>query len=992
MLKKIFISSILAHTAIYATPDTVTLELTNVDRAIYPDAKGLAINCDVGGSGYKLFLLDTGSSGLFSGVVGNATDLDIPFSQSYESGIQFCGTAYQGSIDFGGGASTSDGVFGGISCAQGSIYSCTCTTSPCTSATCFPTPDNPPLYGTFGASLIQSQSNSEIYTLIAQLPGNLSTGFIVQTGGYEGSSPTLIIGLTDENRQGFISAKLEADGQYPNGSDAWNDRSLKAATSVSFEGQTQNIHDGTVLFDTGNPDAHISPRRNVDSTFLTHSGDQLKTGVLFDATINDAVNWSFLAGETVSEDRLRVTEPIPHKTYMSAGIDIFYRYNVMYDMKNGRIGFQPISQVNVSSFPNDTILSTPIGDTGSIPTSLVQAGPNNVFLTADNTYSNGTIISGGGQVSIFKDSNLGHYSGGLTLNNGTLRIEDDFSTARSFAIFSGGGTFDTQNFSAILTGPLNGKGKLTIIGNGITTFASALGSFFQGTVEIQGGTFIANGSLRNGTVLVDSGGVLKGTGPIGTIVNHGIVHPGDSPGTMTIMQNYSQGVTGTLETDILNAKTFSKLKVGGTASLDGSLDIAFLPNSSVSPGNSFQIIQAAGGVSGTFSDINLGLPSLFRIFYNPNDVTISILPLSFLGLSHNALAAAECFVDLTGADATLITDELLTLNATQIQTAFNQMQPSQFSAITWTQLENALLIRSSYSQRLNNPYDRRCCGQWGVWTQGLGQWQHQNTKRQNQFGYNDITGGLTLGTDTCYRDFRVGAAASYTYSDLRWDESAGEALINSYYAGLYDSWNCGCTYVNASLLGAFSHYRTSRHLHFGTIDRQAKSHHNSWEALANIEAGIKLQNAFCGIDLIPFASFDYVYLSQQGYREQGAESLNLNVKKRNDQLFQSELGLVFTYQTLWTCYGKSWTMNPRLSLSYINQSPLTRRSYQTNFVGSDCAFCVKGWNFERNLGAIDFSLNFSDCSETMELTLNYDGQFSKNYWNQTGDIAFNFYF
>lgn len=990
MLKKLLITFTLTHASIYATPDTVTLELTNVDRAIYNDAKGLAITCNVGGSGDKLFLFDTGSSGLFSGVVGNATDLGTSFLQSYESGIHFCGTAFQGSIDFGGGASTSDGVFGGISCAQGSIYSCTCTTSPCTSASCFPTPDSPPLYGTFGASLIQSKIIPEIYTMIAQLPGNLSTGFIVQTGGFNGDSPTLIIGLTDENRQGFISAKLAADGQYPNGVDAWDDRSLKAATSVSFEGENQNIQEGTILFDTGNPDAHISPNDPVNPAFLSQSGDRLETGVLFDAAVNDAVNWSFLAGTTVSEDRLGVTAPIPNKTYMTTGIDIFYRYNVMYDIKNGRIGFQPISQVDVSSCPNNTIISTPITNIGSIPTSLVQTGPNNIFLTADNTYSNGTIISGG-QISIYRDSNLGNSSGGVTLNGGTLRIEDDYSTARSFAIFSGGGTFDTQTFSATLTGPFNGKGKFTIAGNGITTFASTLGSFFQGIVEVQGGTFIANGSLESGTVQVDIGGTLKGVGPIGTIINDGIVHPGNSPGTMNVAQNYSQSSTGTLEIDILNTAAFSQLIAGGTASLNGALDVTLLPNSFITPGDSFQIIQAAGGVSGTFSDIALSLPSLFRIFYNPNNVTISVLPLVFLNLSPNALAAAECFVDMAGADALFVTDALLALNANQINSAFNQMQPSQFSAVTWTQLENALLIRSSYSQRLNNLY-RKCCGQWNFWANGLGQWQHQKTKHHNQFGYNDITGGLTLGTDAYYNDFRIGAAASYTYSDLHWKESAGDALINSYYGGLYESWNDGCNYINACVLGAYSRYRTSRHLHFGTIDRRAKTDHNSWEALASLETGVILQESFCDIDLIPFASIDYVYLSQQGYSERGADSLNLNVRRRNDQLIQSQLGIVFTYCTLWECSCKSWIVDPRLSLSYTNQSPLTGNSYRANFVDSNCEFSAKGWDFQRNLGVAAFSLNFSDCAETMAITLNYDGQFSKNYWNQTGNIMVNFYF
>lgn len=319
-------------------------------------------------------------------------------------------------------------------------------------------------------------------------------------------------------------------------------------------------------------------------------------------------------------------------------------------------------------------------------------------------------------------------------------------------------------------------------------------------------------------------------------------------------------------------------------------------------------------------------------------------------------------------------------------TSLNQIQPSQFSAVTWTQLENALLIRSSYTQHLENTVCRNCCEQWNIWADGVGQGLHQDTGDKHQLGYNDITGGITVGADTCFNDFVLGVAASYTNSNLRWKQSAGDSRINSYYGGLYGSWNNGCFYVNASALGAFSDYHTSRHFHYRTIDRRAHARHHGWEALTGIEAGIALQELFCSIDLVPFVGVDYVYLSQQGYNEDGADRFNLHVKKRNDQLIQSELGLRFTRRIPCEFCCKSWIIAPNVSLSYINQSPLTERSYHTNFVGRGREFSVKGWDFERNLGAIGFSANFMDCTGTFNLTLHYDGQFGKNYWNQTGGI------
>lgn len=316
---------------------------------------------------------------------------------------------------------------------------------------------------------------------------------------------------------------------------------------------------------------------------------------------------------------------------------------------------------------------------------------------------------------------------------------------------------------------------------------------------------------------------------------------------------------------------------------------------------------------------------------------------------------------------------------------------SQFSAVNWTQLQNALLIRSSYSHHLENLCNRECCADWNFWADGMGQWQQQ-TSHQDQFGFHDSTGGLTIGADTCYNDFLLGVAASYTNSNLRWKKSAGKSQINSYYGGLYGSWSKGCFYVNASAIGAFNEYQTSRHLHFRTSDRHAHARHNGWEVLTGIEVGALLQEPFCNIDLIPFIGIDYVYLSQQGFKEHNAFSSNLNVKRHSDQFLQSELGLQFMRRIPCEFYYKNWTIAPNLTLSYINQASLAGRSYFVNFVGSDHVFNVKGWDFERNLGAISFSFNLLNCTETVSFTLYYDGQFGKNYWNQAGSIMCNFCF
>lgn len=81
-----------------------------------------------------------------------------------------------------------------------------------------------------------------------------------------------------------------------------------------------------------------------------------------------------------------------------------------------------------------------------------------------------------------------------------------------------------------------------------------------------------------GAVVVD-GGVLGGEGTVGgDLTNNATVAPGASPGTLAVEDNYVQNSSGTLAIEIAGTSSgmFDVLNVGGTAELDGLLDISLL--------------------------------------------------------------------------------------------------------------------------------------------------------------------------------------------------------------------------------------------------------------------------------------------------------------------------------------------------------------------------------------------------------------------------------
>ncbi|MEI8365809.1 MAG: autotransporter domain-containing protein [Parachlamydiaceae bacterium] len=587
------------------------------------------------------------------------------------------------------------------------------------------------------------------------------------------------------------------------------------------------------------------------------------------------------------------------------------------------------------------------------------------------------------------NSSLGGVGGAGTSSlatgmNGMAMGKDIFLRAGGTIIFDLENTLSLNNpIEGDQTGGPNGSGGVTKTGGGVLQLNGA--NTYSGLTTVDQGTLKLNGSVV-GNALINEGGVFSGNATVaGNIINSGIIAPGNSIGTINTTNLYLQP-TSLLKMEVSSAGNADQIVASGVAQLDGTLDVIPLSGNYTAP-QTYTIITAPGGVSGIFLSLESSSPTLLHVTYDPSDVKVKVLPISAIGLSHNALKAANCYLGgpyAAGSDVDVVSASLLTLDFSGLDAAFNQMQPSHLSALAWTQFENALLVRSSYSQHLEQIACDDACDRFHVWADGLGQWQQQASKGC-QYGYNASTGGVTFGVDSNFSEYRLGAAVSYTGTKLKWNQSAGNANLNSYYGGLYSSWSDDSGYINASLLGGYTQYRSSRHLHFSEIDRDAKATHNGWEALVGMEAGINWCNE-C-VDIIPFIRIDYIYQAQQGYQEGGAASLNLDIEKHNDQLFQSEFGVVFTKRHICDSWCESGTFVPRLKLSYINQSPLTGRSLHANFTESPCDFSVTGQRFMRNLGAASLGLTYFNCGETIGITVRYDGQCGSDYWNQSCTIA-----
>jgi len=571
-----------------------------------------------------------------------------------------------------------------------------------------------------------------------------------------------------------------------------------------------------------------------------------------------------------------------------------------------------------------------------------KAGLGTLTLSGTNTYTGTTTVNAGvlraGSTGGFSassaftvntgavldlngfDNKVGSLSGSGTVSNNGFIGSDSFPMPADATLSVGAnntsttfsGTLQDGVFSTFVsTLALNKVGTGTLILTGTNTYT--------GPTTVNGGSLIVDGSIASVQTLVNTSGLLGGRGVLGgNLVNSGIVSPGDSPGTLHVSSNYTQSANGTLRIEIAGTAQgqFDLLAVGKHASLGGTLQLIPLGGFKLQVGDKVTFLTASGGVSGTFSAIQNEFATIVKtqIIILPTAVVLEGTQGSFVpaACNPNSVAVAQALDNAVGdpraaglisflnnepfnklcSDFTLIAPEALAsvyntaVSLANVQTANLERRMDDirvgstgFSSAGFTM--NG--ITPSFSGGLGGPTGAEGKAgpsvlapipenRWGVFATGLGEFTHVDSTDAAR-GFDLQTGGFTLGVD--YRvcpNFAVGLLAGYAHTNADLANN-GNLDVNSGTFGLYATAFSGGFYLDTAVTGGPSEYNSHRTALLGT----ASGSTDGGDLNVLVDGGYDWKKG--GLSIGPTASFQYTYVSFNGFTETGS----LAPLKFNDQ-------------------------------------------------------------------------------------------------------------
>jgi outer membrane autotransporter protein len=660
-------------------------------------------------------------------------------------------------------------------------------------------------------------------------------------------------------------------------------------------------------------------------------------------------------------------------------------------------------------------LSNAFGFAGVISGSgaVQQLGPGTTTLTANNTYTGGTVVNAG-ILQLGPGASLAA-GGALTVNGGGFNLNGNNQTVGALAgtggvIALGSGTLTAGDASnTTLAAAISGTGGLIKQGSGVLTLTGASG--FTGGTTVNAGGLVVNGSLASSVTL--NGGVLQGIGTIGgLVVNGGVVAPGNSIGTLTVNGNFVQANGTTYQVEVNAAGRSDRINVGGAATINGGAVQVLAQSGTYARNTTYTILNATGGVSGAYSGVSSNFAFLTpTLAYDANNVFLNLFQSSSAfaaGAQTPNQYAVGVVLDQVNPTATgdfgAVLNAMSVLSTQQGPAALNAISGQPYADFGTLNVQGAVLFMNAIGQQMAAARGGPSGGQrqalaqacevescdglspWSVWASalgGLGSVAGNGNSSTLTYNFGGGAAGIDYRVDP---RFLVGIGAGYTAANQWVDSFMGRGWSDSVSVAAYGSFTQGGFYTDALAGYAYSGNQMQRQIIIpGLQPRTANGSTGANQFLGQVEAGYKLGvYAPALATLTPFGRLQTSSVTQNAFSEWGANALSLNVAQQTTNSLRTTIGADLAGAI---GLGDEKKLDVALRLGWQHEFADTGRPITAAFAAAPAnAFTVYGATPQRDAAIIGFLASTSIAAAT-SVYLRYDGAIGNGTDNHTLNVG-----
>ena len=622
----------------------------------------------------------------------------------------------------------------------------------------------------------------------------------------------------------------------------------------------------------------------------------------------------------------------------------------------------------------------------------------------------------------FTLSGANTYTGTTTISAGTLQIGNGGTSGSILGDVIDNATFGfNRSNSYSFGGIISGSGALEQNGTGSTTLTAT--ELYTGATTVNAGTLLVNGSIASSSGLtVNAGGTIGGTGTLSsTAISGGTLAPGNGIGTIAVQGNLAFSPPSTYLVDI-SPTASDRTNVTGTATLAGTVHV--LPAAgSYAPGTTYTILNATGGVIGTFSALTFETPFLCTcLSYDANNVylTVTQTGLTFAGVGQtpNQIATGAAVQQLGTGNP--IYDVVVLGTAEQARAAFDLLSGEIHPSVDGMLLYDSHYVRDAIIGRLRQSYGANSgmlaalgtggpvvasnehgrtappyalgYGQeapaasrtaiaptdnrFAAWGQALGAWGNLDGNG-NAATLQRSLGGIISGFDATFDDlWRMGLAGGYTQSSLNVNARLSSGSVDAYHLALYGGGQLGALGLRTGAAYSWDNIQTTRTIAFAggsccgsasAFSDQTKAGYMAGTAQVFGEAGWAM--SLGNVATEPFAGLAWVHLNSDGFSETGGAAALTAASRSFDTTFTT-LGLRAA-SALGLVDGTAVTAHGTLGWQHAfgDVTPAMALAFASNGV----PFTIAGVPIADNSLIVDAGLDFA-VTAAAKLGINYSGQ------------------